>query len=86
MGISPVCILGVNINRGQEISLRLRTDDLKGELLGGRREGTAAGAGGEGGGGRLGAARCQAAAAASAAAAAPCVRPDVLRKRAAFCC
>ncbi|KAL4426212.1 hypothetical protein ABPG77_009827 [Micractinium sp. CCAP 211/92] len=30
VGISPVCILGVNINRGQEISLRLRTDDLKG--------------------------------------------------------
>lgn len=30
VGISPVCILGVNINRGQEISLRLRTDDLRG--------------------------------------------------------
>lgn len=30
VGISPVCILGVNINKGQEISLRLRTDDLKG--------------------------------------------------------
>ena len=30
VGVSPVCILGVNINRGQEISLRLRTDDLKG--------------------------------------------------------
>ena len=30
VGISPVCILGVNINQGQEISLRLRTDDLKG--------------------------------------------------------
>ena len=28
-GISPVCILGVNINAGQEISLRLRTDDCK---------------------------------------------------------
>lgn len=28
-GISPMCILGVNINAGQEISLRLRTDDLK---------------------------------------------------------
>lgn len=30
VGISPACILGVNINAGQEISLRLRTDDLKG--------------------------------------------------------
>ncbi|CAL8466109.1 g5645 [Coccomyxa elongata] len=30
VGVSPVCILGVNINKGQEISLRLRTDDLKG--------------------------------------------------------
>ncbi|GIL57599.1 hypothetical protein Vafri_12795 [Volvox africanus] len=30
VGISPVCILGVNVNAGQEISLRLRTDDLKG--------------------------------------------------------
>lgn len=30
VGISPVCILGVNINAGQEVSLRLRTDDLKG--------------------------------------------------------
>ena len=30
VGVSPVCILGVNINRGQEVSLRLRTDDLKG--------------------------------------------------------
>ena len=30
VGVSAVCILGVNINRGQEISLRLRTDDLKG--------------------------------------------------------
>jgi hypothetical protein len=29
VGISPKCILGVNINSGQEISLRLRTDDLK---------------------------------------------------------
>ena len=26
----PVCILGININKGQEISLRLRTDDLRG--------------------------------------------------------
>ena len=30
VGVSPVCILGVNINAGQEISLRIRTDDLKG--------------------------------------------------------
>ncbi|CAM6087975.1 unnamed protein product [Calypogeia fissa] len=30
VGISPKCILGFNKNRGQEISLRLRTDDLKG--------------------------------------------------------
>lgn len=30
VGVSPVCILGVNINKGQEITLRLRTDDLKG--------------------------------------------------------
>lgn len=30
VGVSPACILGVNINAGQEISLRLRTDDLRG--------------------------------------------------------
>lgn len=30
VGISPVCILGLNVNAGQEIQLRLRTDDLKG--------------------------------------------------------
>eukprot|EP00250_Pteridium_aquilinum_P011609 c20191_g1_i2 orf=199-2073(+) len=30
VGISPKCILGYNKNQGQEISLRLRTDDLKG--------------------------------------------------------
>ena len=30
VGVSPVCTLGVNVNRGQEISLRLRTDDLLG--------------------------------------------------------
>ncbi|XP_021831454.1 ubiquitin and WLM domain-containing metalloprotease SPCC1442.07c-like [Prunus avium] len=30
VGISPKCILGFNKNHGQEISLRLRTDDLKG--------------------------------------------------------
>jgi len=30
VGISPVCLLGCNINQGQEITLRLRTDDMKG--------------------------------------------------------
>lgn len=30
VGVSPVCILGVNINKGQEICMRLRTDDLRG--------------------------------------------------------
>ncbi|KAL6553590.1 hypothetical protein OROGR_007432 [Orobanche gracilis] len=30
VGISPKCILGINKNHGEEISLRLRTDDLKG--------------------------------------------------------
>ncbi|OVA20037.1 PUG domain [Macleaya cordata] len=30
VGISPKCILGYNKNHGEEISLRLRTDDLKG--------------------------------------------------------
>lgn len=30
VGVSPVCLLGVNVNKGKEISLRLRTDDLKG--------------------------------------------------------
>ncbi|XP_074585403.1 uncharacterized protein LOC141841173 [Curcuma longa] len=30
VGISPECILGFNKNHGEEISLRLRTDDLKG--------------------------------------------------------
>ncbi|KAG8362597.1 hypothetical protein BUALT_BualtUnG0059800 [Buddleja alternifolia] len=30
VGVSPKCILGVNKNHGEEISLRLRTDDLKG--------------------------------------------------------
>ncbi|CAO2812811.1 unnamed protein product [Amaranthus hypochondriacus] len=30
VGISPKCLLGFNKNRGEEISLRLRTDDLKG--------------------------------------------------------
>jgi hypothetical protein len=30
VGVSAVCILGYNKNRGQEISLRLRTDDYRG--------------------------------------------------------
>mmetsp|Transcript_5155 Transcript_5155/g.6237 ORF Transcript_5155/g.6237 Transcript_5155/m.6237 type:complete len:332 (-) Transcript_5155:124-1119(-) len=30
VGVSEVCVLGVNKNKGQEISLRIRTDDLKG--------------------------------------------------------
>jgi hypothetical protein len=30
VGVSAVCILGYNVNQGQEISLRLRTDDLRG--------------------------------------------------------
>ncbi|XP_077221192.1 zinc metalloproteinase-like protein isoform X2 [Tasmannia lanceolata] len=30
VGVSPKCILGFNKNNGEEISLRLRTDDLKG--------------------------------------------------------
>ncbi|KAJ4799528.1 Ubiquitin and WLM domain-containing metalloprotease [Rhynchospora pubera] len=30
VGVSPKCILGFNKNKGEEISLRLRTDDLKG--------------------------------------------------------
>jgi hypothetical protein len=30
VGVSPRCILGFNKNHGEEISLRLRTDDLKG--------------------------------------------------------
>uniref|UniRef100_A0A061REN7 Ubiquitin and wlm domain-containing protein n=1 Tax=Tetraselmis sp. GSL018 TaxID=582737 RepID=A0A061REN7_9CHLO len=30
VGVSPVCVLGLNINQGEEIRLRLRTDDLKG--------------------------------------------------------
>lgn len=29
VGTSPVCILGVNINRGQEISLRIRTGNRR---------------------------------------------------------
>lgn len=30
VGISPVCLLGCNVNKGAEISLRLRTDDMQG--------------------------------------------------------
>eukprot|EP00741_Cyanophora_paradoxa_P003107 tig00000670_g3016.t1 len=30
VGVDPVCVLGYNTNRGQSISLRLRTDDLRG--------------------------------------------------------
>ena len=30
MGVSAVCILGYNRNKGQEICLRLRTDDYAG--------------------------------------------------------
>lgn len=30
VGVSAVCILGYNVNKGQEISLRLRTDDWAG--------------------------------------------------------
>lgn len=30
VGVSAVCVLGYNVNKGQEISLRLRTDDYKG--------------------------------------------------------
>ena len=30
VGVDPVCVLGLNVNSGQEIQLRLRTDDLAG--------------------------------------------------------
>ncbi|CAI5464203.1 unnamed protein product [Closterium sp. Yama58-4] len=30
VGVSPVCLLGFNKNRGEEVCLRLRTDDLRG--------------------------------------------------------
>ncbi|RAL39360.1 hypothetical protein DM860_002893 [Cuscuta australis] len=30
VGVSPKCLLGLNKNQGEEISLRLRTDDLRG--------------------------------------------------------
>jgi hypothetical protein len=30
VGVDEVCVLGLNVNKGQEIRLRLRTDDLRG--------------------------------------------------------
>eukprot|EP00735_Rhodelphis_limneticus_P015100 TRINITY_DN925_c0_g1::TRINITY_DN925_c0_g1_i1::g.16040::m.16040 TRINITY_DN925_c0_g1::TRINITY_DN925_c0_g1_i1::g.16040 ORF type:complete len:606 (+),score=68.76,sp/O94580/YQ77_SCHPO/32.14/6e-28,WLM/PF08325.5/6e-42,WLM/PF08325.5/4.3e+03,ubiquitin/PF00240.18/1.4e-08,PUB/PF09409.5/3.9e+03,PUB/PF09409.5/0.00031,DUF45/PF01863.12/0.0039,DUF45/PF01863.12/9.8e+03,FYDLN_acid/PF09538.5/18 TRINITY_DN925_c0_g1_i1:43-1818(+) len=30
VGVDPVCVLGLNVNKGQEIQLRIRTDDMKG--------------------------------------------------------
>lgn len=33
VGVSAMCVLGYNVNNGQEISLRLRTDDLKVSIL-----------------------------------------------------
>ncbi len=30
VGVDPVCVMGLNKNKGQEILLRLRTDDLRG--------------------------------------------------------
>lgn len=30
VGVDPVCVLGLNQNKGQKILLRLRTDDLLG--------------------------------------------------------
>lgn len=33
VGVSAMCVLGYNVNHGQEISLRLRTDDLRGEIV-----------------------------------------------------
>ena len=30
VGVDPVCVLGYNTNKGQQIHLRLRTDDMKG--------------------------------------------------------
>ncbi len=29
VGVSAMCILGYNTNKGQEIALRLRTDDMQ---------------------------------------------------------
>ena len=33
VGVSAMCILGFNVNKGQEISLRLRTDDMQVNLV-----------------------------------------------------
>uniref|UniRef100_A0A7S3A0P2 Uncharacterized protein n=1 Tax=Rhodosorus marinus TaxID=101924 RepID=A0A7S3A0P2_9RHOD len=30
VGVDPVCVLGLNVNKGAEIQIRLRTDDLRG--------------------------------------------------------
>ena len=30
VGVSPICLLGLNVRRGEAVLLRLRTDDLKG--------------------------------------------------------
>eukprot|EP00188_Purpureofilum_apyrenoidigerum_P002506 Plantae.Rhodophyta-Purpureofilum_apyrenoidigerum.ctg25645.p1 GENE.Plantae.Rhodophyta-Purpureofilum_apyrenoidigerum.ctg25645~~Plantae.Rhodophyta-Purpureofilum_apyrenoidigerum.ctg25645.p1 ORF type:complete len:516 (+),score=91.93 Plantae.Rhodophyta-Purpureofilum_apyrenoidigerum.ctg25645:128-1675(+) len=30
VGVDPVCVLGLNVNKGAEIQIRLRTDDMKG--------------------------------------------------------
>jgi len=30
VGVSPVCLLGLNVDKGREIKLRLRTDDMRG--------------------------------------------------------
>ena len=30
VGVSEVCVLGLNVNKGEEIKLRLRTDDRQG--------------------------------------------------------
>ena len=32
VGVSDVCVMGLNQNSGQKILLRLRTDDLQGEI------------------------------------------------------
>jgi hypothetical protein len=33
VGVDEVCVLGLNVNKGQEIKLRLRTDDLQGKIV-----------------------------------------------------
>ena len=32
VGVDPVCVLGLNVNKGMRIQLRLRTDDMEGLL------------------------------------------------------